>query len=89
MTRWLADTQAIAVITGRKPATIRSWAHRYPDRLPRRGTGKHGRALYDVEEAEQLAMSLDTLENPATMCNTEASAVACPPAGRTTQESSR
>ncbi len=88
MTRWLADTRAIALITGRKPATIRSWAHRYPHRLPRRGTGTRCRALYDVEEAEQLAMSLATLENRDAMCNTEPSAVACPPAGRTAQESS-
>jgi hypothetical protein len=82
MTRWLADTQAIAALTGRKPATIRSWAHRYPRRLPRRGTGEHGRALYDVEEAEELAMSLTALENRDTMCNTESSAGACPQIAR-------
>lgn len=79
MTRWLADTQAIAHLTGRKPATVRSWAFR--GLLIRRGTGKHGRALYDVEEAERLAMSLTTLENRDAMCNTEPSAGACPQAG--------
>ena len=52
---WLADTQAVAALVRRAPATVRSWAHRYPDRLPRRGTGPRGRALYDVEDAERLA----------------------------------
>lgn len=47
---WLADTHAIALTVGRAPATIRSWAHRHPDLMPRRGTGKYQRALYDVEE---------------------------------------
>ena len=52
---WLADTQAVAAMVRRAPATVRSWARRYPDRLPRRGTGPRGRALYDVEDAERLA----------------------------------
>ena len=55
MTGWLADTQAVAAMVRRAPATVRSWAYRYPDRLPRRGTGPRGRALYDVEDAERLA----------------------------------
>ena len=55
---WLADTQAIALTTGRTPSTIRTWARRYPDLMPRRGTGKHRRALYDVEEAEKIAARL-------------------------------
>ena len=58
MTGWLADTQAVAAMVRRAPATVRSWAHRYPDRLPRRGTGPRGRALYDVEDAERLAAAL-------------------------------
>jgi hypothetical protein len=82
MTRWLADTNAIAKMTGRSPATIRSWAHR--GHLLRRGTGRprgrgQPRALYDVEEAEELAKSMPALENRGTMCNTESSAGACPP----------
>jgi hypothetical protein len=52
---WLADTQAVAAMVRRAPATVRSWAYRYPDMLPRRGTGPRGRALYDVEDAERLA----------------------------------
>ena len=52
----LADTQAIAVLTRRPPATIRSWAHR--GWLPRGGTGPRGRALYATEDAEALAMRL-------------------------------
>lgn len=48
----LADTHAIALIANHTPATIRSWAHRHPDRMPRRGTGKYQRALYDVQEHE-------------------------------------
>jgi hypothetical protein len=55
----LADTQAIAYMLNRKPATIRTWAFRYPDLMPRRGTGKHHRALYDVEEAELIAALID------------------------------
>ena len=49
----LADTAAIALLTGRKPGTIRSWAHR--GLLKRRGTDKRGRALYSLTEAEALA----------------------------------
>ena len=55
---WLADTQAVAAMVRRAPATVRSWAYRYPDMLPRRGTGPRGRALYDVEDAERLAAHL-------------------------------
>jgi hypothetical protein len=60
MADWLADTQAIALLTGRAPATVRSWAHR--GLLARRGTGPRGRALYDVGEAERLAARLDGRE---------------------------
>jgi hypothetical protein len=56
---WLADTHAIALTTGRTPSTIRTWARRYPHLMPRRGTGKHHRALYDIEEAEHVAALLD------------------------------
>lgn len=52
----LADTAAIAVATGRKAATIRSWAHR--DLLARRGTDQRGRTLYDIDEAQALAIRL-------------------------------
>jgi DNA-binding transcriptional MerR regulator len=48
----LADTQAIAFLTGRTPATIRSWAHR--GLITRRGTGPRGRALYAIEDAEAV-----------------------------------
>jgi hypothetical protein len=73
----LADTQAIAVATGRKPATIRSWAHR--GLLARHGTGPHKRALYDIGEAQELAARLDAVGNTLTMCNTEAPARAVSP----------
>jgi DNA-binding transcriptional MerR regulator len=53
----LADTQAIAVLTGRSPATIRSWAHR--GLISRKGTDRKGRALYDVDGAQALARHLD------------------------------
>ena len=56
----LADTQAIAFFTRRAPATIRKWAERYPDRLPRRGRDKRGRTLYSVDDAEQLAATIAT-----------------------------
>jgi hypothetical protein len=52
----LADTQAIALLTGRAPPTIRSWAHR--GQLARRGTGPRNRALYSITEAEELAARL-------------------------------
>jgi hypothetical protein len=47
----LADTAAIALLTGRKPSTIRWWAKR--GHLTRYGTP--ARAMYDVEEAEREA----------------------------------
>jgi hypothetical protein len=56
----LADTAAIAFFTRRAPSTIRNWARRYPDRLPRRGRDKRGRTLYSVEDAEQLAATMTT-----------------------------
>ena len=52
----LADAQAIAIATGRKPSTIRSWANR--GLLERRGTDARGRTLYDLAEATQLASRL-------------------------------
>lgn len=83
MGNWLADTAAIAAVTSRRPATIRSWARRYPESLPRHGTGDRGRALYDIRDAEKLATQLDArhLENALTMCNTETPARACPETG--------
>lgn len=78
MASWLADTQALAPVVHRSPVTIRSWAHRYPEKLPRRGTGKHRRALYDIDDARKLAAWLD---NAMTSCNTETSAGVCPQTG--------
>ncbi len=40
-------------MTGRKEATVRSWAHR--GLLRRMGTDRRGRALYSLAEAEALA----------------------------------
>ena len=62
---WLADTQAIAHMTGRKPVTIRVWALRYHHLMPRLGTGKNHRALYDVETAETIAAALTAGISPA------------------------
>jgi len=53
----LADTQAIAIFMRRPAATIRTWAHR--GLLHRHGTDRKGRALYDINEAEQLARHID------------------------------
>jgi MerR HTH family regulatory protein len=58
----LADTQAIAVLTGRPASTIRWWAHK--GWLTRRGTDEQGRALYDPEEAARVAR-LHPLDNGA------------------------
>jgi hypothetical protein len=70
----LADTYMIALITRRKPGTVRSWASR--GLLTRKGTGKRGRALYDMDEAEALAVRLD-MARPA--CNGQNAAVQpCP-----------
>jgi hypothetical protein len=55
---WLADTNAIAAMAGVAPGTVRSWASRHPDMLPRRGTDGRGRTLYDVEDAERLAAAI-------------------------------
>lgn len=57
----LADTDSIAVLTGRPAATIRWWAHQ--GWLERKGTGDHGRALYDVDQAAELA-ARRALDNP-------------------------
>lgn len=59
----LADTAAIAVLVGRPESTVRYWAHR--GWLHRHGTGPHGRALYDVTEAQELAAKLAALDKPA------------------------
>jgi len=59
----LADTAAIAVLTGRPEPTIRGWAHR--GWLTRRGTGPHGRAMYDVDDAQELAAKLAALDKAA------------------------
>lgn len=50
----LADTAAIAFMLRRPQATIRKWAQRYPDQLPRRGTDHRGRALYSIDDACHL-----------------------------------
>ncbi len=42
------------------PNDIRHWASRHPDELPRRGT-KHGRTLYDVDDALKIAKRLHRL----------------------------
>jgi hypothetical protein len=65
----LTDTQAIALMTGRPAATIRSWAHR--GLLTRHGTGHRRRALYSIDEASELATRMAKLETPVTICNTE------------------
>ena len=49
----LADTQAIAFMLKVAPGTVRSWASR--GHLARRGTSADGRALYDTDEAGDLA----------------------------------
>jgi hypothetical protein len=59
----LAPTESIAVLVGRPEPTIRYWAHR--GWLHRRGTGPRGRAMYDVDEAQELAAKLAPLDNPA------------------------
>ena len=51
----LADAQAIGLLTGRRPGTIRSWASR--GQLKRRGRDGR-RVLYDTEEAEELAKEI-------------------------------
>jgi hypothetical protein len=51
----LADTQAIAFMLKIPQGTIWSWASR--GHLTRRGT-KNGRALYDVDEAADLAQRM-------------------------------
>src|SRR5215475_13660979 len=69
MAKGLADTESIAFMVSRPQATIRSWAHRGD--LKRRGTGPHGRALYDVDEALELATKRATLDNTSTRRNTQ------------------
>ena len=58
----LADTAAIALAVGRSPVTIRRWASK--GWLARKGTDSHGRALYDLTEAADVAAELAELDNP-------------------------
>lgn len=61
----LAEGELIAYLTGRPEATIRWWAHK--GWLKRHGKDSHGRTLYSIEEAQQLAATLahhPELDNP-------------------------
>ncbi len=49
----LADTGAIAWLLDVPPATIRTWARRYPAELPRQGRNGR-RTLYEVADAKRL-----------------------------------
>ena len=68
----LVDAVALSKILGRSPATIRSWANRYPDMLPRLGRDQRGRTLYSYRDAIELRDTLDgrLLANAADACNT-------------------
>ncbi len=55
----LVDAVALSRILGRSPATIRSWASRYPDLLPRLGRDQRGRTLYSYRDALQLRDTLN------------------------------
>ena len=50
---------AIAVLTGRKPATVRSWARK--GLIERKGTDGRRRALYEVSQAQEVATHLDEI----------------------------
>lgn len=56
----LADTHAIALMTHVAHGTVRSWASR--GHIARQGTGPRNRALYYVEDAEQLAIKRGLLD---------------------------
>ena len=56
----LADTRAIAHILDRPESTIRWWAHK--GWLTRHGTTK--RALYDIDEAQELDTLLKLDNHP-------------------------
>jgi hypothetical protein len=53
----LVDSHDAAHLLGVKPATLRKWAERCRDRLPRRGTSSQGRAVYSW--ADLLAVHRD------------------------------
>ena len=65
----LADTEAIAYMLGKPPATIRSWAHR--GHFRRRGTGPRQTALYDVDEVLKFATRRGLLDSRPTSRNTQ------------------
>ena len=65
----LADTEAIAYMLGKPPATIRSWAHR--GHLRRRGTGPRQTALYDVDEVLKFATRRGILDTPVSSRNNQ------------------
>lgn len=68
----LVDSVALSKILGRSPATIRSWANRYPHLLPRLGRDQRGRTLYSYRDALELRDTLNAgvLANADTGCNT-------------------
>lgn len=53
----LVDSHDAAHLLGIQPATLRKWAERYRDRMPRRGTSPQGRAVYSW--ADLLAVHRD------------------------------
>jgi DNA-binding transcriptional MerR regulator len=59
----ILDGHDAARLVGVAPATIRSWARRYPDELPRRGTSPLGRTLYSWADvlATDAARRVDRL----------------------------
>ena len=94
----LADTQAVALAVRRAPPTIRAWAHN--GLITRKGTDSRGRALYDLDEAIELAASLGAPETASHVdnardvrqhqddCRSPVSLprVACGPGTRTTRD---
>jgi hypothetical protein len=86
----LADTQAIAIFMRRPAATIRKWAHL--GLLRRHGTDHHGRALYNLDEAEQLLQHKppQKVDNPPDVREHKLTfGVSCPDPGETSPRAMR
>lgn len=68
----LVDSISLGRVLGVSPATIRSWARRHPDRLPRLGRDQQGRTLYSYRDAVELRDDIESarLARRKPPCNT-------------------
>lgn len=50
----LVDTIAAALAVRVSPSTIRTWAQRHPEQMPKRGRDAKGRSLYSLTDVRRV-----------------------------------